>query len=170
MECIQEKSVLGKKVRSAYRRNSHYEEKMAITDTLHSVASRYGKTYSYPSQETILRLLKQWHGIVISLRTLNRRLAEMVQEKSLRRIRRLKTGKTGKLEFWTTLYHILQYPVAAVKRFLRTCTRVAGYFPSANISRQSFTTKKDIQKDSANERWEVPPEWFSTFRRQLQAG
>lgn len=169
MECIQEKSTLSVRKRKPYRTNKGSEDKVAILDTVRALQKRYSSNYCYPSQTTLRSLLKQWHGIDLSERTLNRRLAEMEQEKSLRRRRRLKVGKSGRLEFWTTLYYIVQYPIAAVKNFLRTCNRISGCFPSANIGRQSLTTKRDLSKNFEDAAEKVPLEWIKDFRLQLQS-
>ena len=60
----------------------------AILSTLGGVGKRYKKPYCYPSQKTILELLKKYHQMVISKRTLNRRLRLLEDAGFFERVRR----------------------------------------------------------------------------------
>lgn len=75
-----------------------------ILQTILAVGAKYKKAYSYPSQDTILRLLKAWYRLRISKRTLNRRLKALQAEGYFERIRRIKKANSGKLLFNSTLY------------------------------------------------------------------
>jgi len=167
MECTKSSTTIKKNVMYVNPPARFFAQKTAILHVLSALGWHYRKTYSYPSQNKICALVAQWHGIVMSRRTLNRRLAEMEKEKSLQRTRRLKKGKTGKLEFYTTLYRILQYPVAAVKGFLQTAVKVARLFPCVSNGTISLTTKRDTKKESGSCNEQVPIAWIKDFRITL---
>ena len=57
----------------------------------------FGKNYCRPSQELMLKRLKEFHGIEISLRTLNRRLKELREWGYLWKIVRHIRGKGIKM-------------------------------------------------------------------------
>lgn len=78
----------------------------AILKTLLHLGRKYEKAYCYPSQKTILRLMKKYHGVKRSLRTLNRRLSEMETQGYFTRTRRHREGKDGRIVFNTTLYRL----------------------------------------------------------------
>ena len=169
MQCIEEKSAVTIKQKSKRFKDHHLEQKTAILDTISSLASHFGKSFCYPSQAKLILLIEQWHGISMSRSTLNRRLAELVEEKCLHRIRRHKIGVSGKLEFWTTVYYILQQVLAPVKRFFRSAVRVAEVLRVSNRKQHSLTTKRDIMKTSESDGGTVPLDWIKDFRKQLSA-
>jgi len=78
----------------------------AILSTLAGVAIKHQKPYCYPSQRTILGLLKNYHGTPISRRTLNRRLKLLQNEAYFSRVRRIMRGKDGIMVFRSTLYKL----------------------------------------------------------------
>lgn len=81
-------------------------QKEAIMKSLFHIARKYEKAYCYPSQIRILNLIRKHYGVRRSLRTLNRRLAEMQREGFFTRTRRHRRGKDNKMVFNTTLYRI----------------------------------------------------------------
>lgn len=81
-------------------------QKEAILSTLLGVARKYEKAYCFPSQGCLLRLLGKRHKVVISRRTLNRRLKDLQVEGYFDRVRRHRRGDRGNLIFNTTLYKL----------------------------------------------------------------
>ena len=82
--------------------NRHGQE--AVLQVLRGFCVAFKKRYCYPSQDTLLRSLNTKFGIEISKRSLNYWLRELEDEGWIGRLRRLRRGKTGELEFFTTLY------------------------------------------------------------------
>jgi hypothetical protein len=82
------------------------ETRQAIVITLAAIARKHGKPYCYPSQETLLHLLKVFHKINTSRRSLNRQLAELHHSCYFDRIRRHRRSNSGKIIFNTTLYKL----------------------------------------------------------------
>lgn len=78
----------------------------AVLGILNSIAQKYKKGYSYPSQEHILRLLARFYGIAISRRTLNRWLRVIEDCQYIQRVRRIRKLKNGQLRFNSTLYKL----------------------------------------------------------------
>lgn len=89
-----------------YQRESIEGPLQAVAETISSVCSRYGKAYCYPSQLTILRLVKEYHDIEISLRTLNRVLRWLEDHGYFKRTRRHRAAPNGRMLFGTTLYEL----------------------------------------------------------------
>lgn len=89
-----------------YQRDSIEGPLQAVVETISSVCSKYGKAYCYPSQLTILRLVKEYHGIDISVRTLNRILRWLEDHGFFKRTRRHRAGPDGRMLFGTTMYEL----------------------------------------------------------------
>ena len=89
-----------------YQRDSIEGPLQAVAETVSSVCSKYGKAYCYPSQLTILRLVKEYHDVDISLRTLNRVLRWLEDHKYFKRTRRHRAGPDGRILFATTMYEL----------------------------------------------------------------
>ncbi len=89
-----------------YQRDSIEGPLQAVAETLSSICSKYGKAYCYPSQETILRLMGEYHDIEISRRTLNRVLRWLEDHGYFKRTRRHRAGPNGRMIFATTMYEL----------------------------------------------------------------
>ena len=87
-----------------YKRESIEGVLQATEETLISICAKYMKAYCYPSQETILRLLKERHGITICRRTLNHVLRWLEDHNHFKRTRRHRKGMNGRILFATTMY------------------------------------------------------------------
>jgi len=81
-------------------------QKESIVKTLFWVAKKYQKAYCYPSQKRMLSLLRKYHRLAISRRTLNRRLSELEAEGYFSRTRRHRQGPGGRILFNSTLYRL----------------------------------------------------------------
>lgn len=77
---------------------------IAIVSVLMGIGKTYGKRYVVPSQETILGLLRRFHGVKICRRTLNRRLRILEDGLYIRRQRRRSLLKDPKGVFRSTMY------------------------------------------------------------------
>jgi len=89
-----------------YQRDSIEGPLQAVAETLSSICSKYGKAYCYPSQLTIMRLVREYHDIDISLRTLNRVLRWLEDHGYFKRTRRHRAGPDGPPLFQTTMYKL----------------------------------------------------------------
>ena len=76
----------------------------SVVISLLSVAKAHQKKYCFVSQKHIEELLKKYHSLGISNRTLNRDLRWLEDNGYISRLRRIRIGKDGKLVFCSTLY------------------------------------------------------------------
>lgn len=76
----------------------------AVVMSLLGVAKKHQKKYCFVSQKRIEELLKQYHGLGISNRTLNRDLRWLEDCGFISRLRRIRVGPGGQLVFCSTLY------------------------------------------------------------------
>jgi hypothetical protein len=91
---------------------------LRILEVLAGNAAHWNKTYSWPSQEKILDLLRRFTGRIMSRRTLNRHLNALQSMCYLRRIRRHRRNHAGQIEMHSTLYTV-------TARWLGRITRLA---------------------------------------------
>ena len=77
---------------------------LSIAQTLIALSSKKSLRYCYPSQETLLLLLRKYHQVEISRRTLNRHLKIMEDLGLIERRRRITKGPHGRPLFNSTLY------------------------------------------------------------------
>lgn len=78
----------------------------AVLGSFAELARRSGKGYCFPSQRTILDLVRKYHGVRRSRRSLNRHLTRLESEGYFVRVRRHKRGKDGSLILRSTLYKL----------------------------------------------------------------
>lgn len=76
--------------------------------TLKSVGDKYDKHYCWPSQDTLLDLLKEFYGIAVSRRTLNRDLRWLEKNGFIERLRRHARDRYGRLVLRSTLYFFMR--------------------------------------------------------------
>jgi hypothetical protein len=111
-------------------------------NTLHYLSRTNKKDYCYPSQEKVLKILKEIYRVAIRRRQLNYILKYLEEEGYIKRRRRLKQSKEGKIIFNTTLYWLK-------KKALKYLANLLGA-----IKRTGF---KLIDKKKENQKKEVPP-------------
>lgn len=108
-----------------------------IIETLRAVQVKYKTRYPFPSQEKILQLLIEKHGIRISRRHLNRILARLEQAGWLIRQRRFKRLPHGGEIITSTIYILTQ----KAWQLLHTIYyRIKSLIPSTGVTRRSHNT------------------------------
>ena len=80
----------------------------AILKMLAGFQRTFGRNYCRPPQRLMLKRLKEFHGIDISLRTLNRRLKELREWGYLWKIVRHTRGQGIKMVCRATAYYLLE--------------------------------------------------------------
>lgn len=80
----------------------------AILKMLAGFQRTFGKNYCRPSQRLMLKRLKEFHGVEISLRTLNRRLKELREWGYIWKIVRHIRGIGIKMVCRATAYYLLE--------------------------------------------------------------
>lgn len=79
---------------------------ISIFQTLIHLSRKYGKKYCYPSQDKIIELLKKYHKVELSRRSLNRWLRYLEDAGYFERKRRITMGDDGRFHFRSTVYII----------------------------------------------------------------
>jgi len=120
-------------------------EYLAVLDTLRGIQAKYKQKYCFPSQNTIIELLEEYHGIKICRRTLNYWLERLEDGGFLFRIRR-HTRKNGELILRTTAYYIADRGQAAMKKLRKISAymgRLAKVCPFAvqKVAHNTFSNK-----------------------------
>lgn len=113
---------------------------LALAQELAGLSTSFGKTWCYPTQQTILDRLRIFHGQDISLRTLNRHLAALVAAGWIERVCRHQPDKIAGWVFRSTLY-ILRKPVwNMLKRMAKAVAHVARWTRVPKVANNVTTT------------------------------
>lgn len=123
----------------------------AILATLAYLAARHSKKYCYPSQETLLKLLKRHHGIEICRRTLNYYLKDLEDNKLIERYVRRYRRADGSLVFRTTGYYVLWTLKIVMKKATDTARYLFSLFRVQGRAHNNSTTHQNIEKKTIGE-------------------
>ena len=96
--------------------------KQPILNLLTYLIKKSSKNYCFPSQKSILIILRSQYSCKISRRTLNRHLKKLEDGKYIKRIRRISRGPDNRPRFASTIYFIKKRVFCWLKRqaeFLR---------------------------------------------------
>lgn len=88
--------------------NVTLKPELRIIAVLSYLSNKYGRSWSYPSQDTILELLKRFHALTLSRRSLNRNLAGLEALGYIKRTRRHTKDRHGALILKSTVYTLLR--------------------------------------------------------------
>ena len=134
-----------------YQRDSIEGPLQAVVETISSVCSKYGKAYCYPSQLTILRLVKEYHDIDISLRTLNRVLRWLEDHAYFKRTRRHRAGPDGRILFATTMYELKKKLFIRLNSIKKWAERVSSPLRVPLRSKYKSQRKNEILKEASGD-------------------
>ena len=134
-----------------YQRDSIEGPLQAVAETVSSVCSKYGKAYCYPSQLTILRLVKEYHDIDISLRTLNRVLRWLEDHGYFKRTRRHRAGPNGRILFATTMYELKKKLFIRLNSIKKWVDRVSSPLRVPLRSKYKSQRKNEILKEASGD-------------------
>lgn len=142
-----------------YQRDSVEGTLQATEETIISICAKYGKAYCYPSQETILRLLEEYHDIKICRRTLNHILKWLEEHKRFKRTRRHRAGSNGRILFATTMYTLKKKLFKRLNSIKKWVDRVSPPLRVQVRAQYKFIKQNEIS-------WNVAPDvnilWNST--------
>ena len=119
----------------------------AVLEILQSFNEHYKKRYCYPAQQTILQVLKKRYSLRICTRMLNYWLRDLEDAGWINRLRRLRRGITGKLEFWTTLYKLTSKTMKLIYRKANQMLKLTGKFFKENFGKSPKATKTRVQQE-----------------------
>lgn len=113
---------------------------LAIVQELSGTATHFGKTWCYPTQQTILGRLHRHHSQTLCLRTLNRHLAALEAAGWIKRICRHQPGPKANWTFRSTLYVLLGPVWKMVKRMAKAVAHTARWSRVTSVSNNVNTT------------------------------
>ena len=126
----------------------------AILKMLAGFQRTFGKNYCRPPQRLMLKRLKEFHGIEISLRTLNRRLKELREWGYLWKIVRHTRGKGIKMVCRATAYYLLEKTRKYFFGLKRAAERLVVCFRVAKFGNR-LVSKEDINLKAAYSNVEI---------------
>ena len=125
-------TMLSTTLSSMSRGNSYFPKHSRIQDKILEVffylCQHSGKDYCWPSQSKIIDILNTVHGISISRRTLNYHLKALETNGFIRRMRRIKRGPSGQINFNSTLYCLMNKAKKVLKNLIRLIGRCKNHF------------------------------------------
>lgn len=140
-----------------------------IVDTLRGIQNKYGKNYCFPSQETILKLLRRNQQTIISRRTLNRHLRALDDMGVIQRIRRYKESANNKAKtFLTTAYYICEASEGLIFQAAKALRRISGHSRVTEMAHY-LLKKKNVQKKgcdvTAADVKHLPEYWKNAWKK-----
>jgi len=144
-----------------YTKGTVESRRSALLSCFFGVSMKYGKPYSYPAQLTLLSLLKKFHGISISLRTLNRDLALLVKDGFIDRLRRLTRKGITAGRFTSTLYFLKRKAFKYVAGMRKWSERVLSAFRLPKLANNKSLRENEIFTEASGN---VETLWKTPFK------
>ena len=114
--------------------------------TLNALQGKHHKKYSFPSQKTILKKLKEFYGIDICKRTLNYHLAKLESEYFIYRRRRITTNSSGCYVFNSTLYSLSKKAYLFITKLFNALKN--GYYSITKfLHKKRISSRKEFYED-----------------------
>ena len=132
---------------------------ISLFQTLIHLSSKYKKKYCYPSQEKILELLRKYHGIGISRRSLNRWLRHLENQGYFRRQRRITPDGEGSYRYKSTLYILGHKMFRMVKVFMKI-VYVGPYWKDLEKKRRRDPGEEEPPRRQSDEEFKAGLEGF----------
>lgn len=120
----------------------------AVIDYLVSSCRHYGKNYCYPARETIVKNCREWYGVRMSTRSLDRILPRLEAEGWIRKVCRHKKLPDGKWEFRSTLYELSGKLFAWAKKTAHKLGKFFAGLGSPDMANNLLLKKSIIRGDS----------------------
>jgi len=113
-----------------------------------------GKTYCWPSLKRIQSLMRERHGITMSIRTIERHNRALEEQLWMRRVRRHRYDPKKGFTFRSTLYIPMH---RAMQRCVRAAWQAARLIKTALESRPSIRVTKMAQQLKTSLGLAIPP-------------
>jgi len=115
--------------------------KIYIVKLIYELQEKYGKHYCFPSQIKICELLGRIYEINRSVRTANRWMRALEDQKLFKRVRRVRRGPTGNPVFSTTMYFLSLKGLKLLHKFgFDVWSRLQKYYDRLNSRRNHKNT------------------------------
>jgi len=137
----------------------------AILKMLAGFQRTFGKNYCRPPQRLMLKRLKEFHGIEISLRTLNRRLKELREWGYIWKIVRHIRGMGIKMVCRATAYYLLEKTRKYFLGLKRAAERLVVCFRVAKVGNRLVLEQEQGFKEASGD---VEILWKSPQKERLK--
>jgi hypothetical protein len=114
------------------------EQQEAVARTLVGIAKTHNKFYCFCSRETLCLLLKKYHHLNVSQRTMSRRIKELHDQGYIIRVRRNWEEVNGSKKFNCNLYYLQKKLFLWLKRLGEYVRKVFSHFHVPTLAYNSL--------------------------------
>jgi hypothetical protein len=118
------------------------QQQEALARTFVGIAKTHNKFYCYASRETLCLLLKKYHHLNVSPRTLSRRIKEMHDQGYIIRVQRNWSEVNGSKKFRCNLYYLQKKLLLWVKNLGEYARKVFSVFRVPILAHYSSKPKR----------------------------
>jgi hypothetical protein len=129
-----------------------------LLQLLAALCAHFGKPYTWPSQETIVQLLRDRYRLAISRRTLNRRLAHLEAAGVIHRIRRHRRDPQLGMTFRSTLYLVTSYGRRLVKKTVDNLSKFLTHIRVPHLAQQLSPIRSLVRRTLQQPPGRRPPD------------
>jgi len=134
-----------------YTKSDYGTRSRVWEEVIVGVCMHYDKAYGYPAQKTILFLGEKWHGLVASLRTLNRDLKRMEKEGRFRRVRRLTRKGILRGRFTSTMYILGRKLFKRAYQLKKWADKVLSAYRLPKLANNKSQRENEIFKEASGD-------------------
>lgn len=122
------------------------QQQEAVARTLVGIAKTYNKFYCWASRETLCLLLKKYHNLNVSPRTMSRRIKELHDQGYIIRIRRNWNEENGTKRFKCNLYKLEKKLFLWLRKLGEYVRQVFSHFHMPTLAHYSSKTpRRDLE-------------------------
>jgi len=114
------------------------QQQEALARTLVGIAKTHNKFYCFCSRETLCVLLKKYHHLNVSPRTMSRRIKELHDQGYITRVRRNWDEVNGSKKYRCNLYKLERKLFEWLKRLGEYVRKVFSHFHMPSLAHNSF--------------------------------
>ena len=127
------------------------QQQEALARTFVGIAKTHNKFYCYASRETLCLLLKKYHNINVSSRTMSRRIKELHDQGYIIRVQRNWSEVNGSKKYRCNLYYLTKKILLWVKKLGDYARKVFSFFHVPSLAHYSLKPlRRDLQNNYGN--------------------
>jgi len=127
------------------------QQQEAVARTLLGIAKTHNKFYCFVSRETLCLLLKKYHYLNVSPRTMSRRIKELHDQGYITRVRRNWDEVNGTKRFKCNLYRLEKKLFLWLRRLGEYVRQVFSHFHMPNLAYNSLRKgRRDLEEAYPN--------------------
>jgi hypothetical protein len=123
------------------------QQQEALARTFVGIAKTHNKFYCYASREKLCLLLKKYHHLNVSTRTMSRRIKELHDQGYIVRVRRNWSEVNGSKKYRCNLYYLTKKTLLWVKKLGDYARKVFSFFRVPTLAYNSLKPlRRDLKK------------------------